>query len=619
MDAFGNSTPAPNGIFLLFRISGAISRFLRWAGTTLCVWLILGCQIVLPAFAQGQDFDRIAPKVIPPPSNPPQFVPPPPPPVAATAQPERVVIPELKGMRLIDDVKKLQPNGVSGTGIMNDGLPMLGTPDAQAQLAAFLGKPLIFGDLQRISRTIVEWYRDHGRAFLTVTFPEQDVDSGVLQVLVTEFHVGKIKAEGNKWFDSDLLIGDMRLHTGDPIVTSQVNEDLDWLNQNPFRKVELVAEPSETPGDTDLALKTQDELPLRVYAGYDNSGTAITGRNRWNMGVNWDNAFWQDGQLSYQLTTGDNLPGATSSPSLTAHSLTFLMPLPWRDKLQIFGSYEQSVPLLGQSLGLVGINGQASMRYIFPLPALSFITTQEVQFGYDFKTANNDLQFGGSSISNSVTEVDQFSLIYHATIPDDFGNTAVNNTFVYSPGHLTGANTDAAFQPQSGQTGTDNARANYVYDTLALTRTTNLPFDTSWVMRFTGQFSDGNLLPSEQLGAGGVDSVRGYDERAANGDNGILVSEELRSPTFDLSKIAVDDGIGDQTQVLAFWDYGGVSIKLPSPGQQPYTQLESVGLGLRYGLQDHVTLRFDYGWQLLNSPGTFTHGQFGSVALTLAY
>jgi len=287
--------------------------------------------------------------------------------------------------------------------------------------------------------------------------------------------------------------------------------------------------------------------------------------------------------------------------------------------LQIFGSYQQAVPLLGPSLGLVGINGQASIRYIWHLPTFAHVTHEDLQFGYDFKTANNNLQFGGSLVSTSETEIDQFPIVYNATIVDKFGLTAISNTFVFSPGNLTSANNDAAFQPQSGQSGTAFATARYVYDNFNLTRTTNLPLNLSWVMRFTGQISDSNLLPSEQLGAGGVDSVRGYDERTANGDNGYLLSEEIHSPSFDFSKTLLRSGMGDQTQVLGFWDYGDVSVRQPSPGQQSTTKLESVGVGLRYGWKDYVTTRLDYGWQLLKAPGAATEGEFGHVSITLAY
>src|SRR5262249_40509221 len=93
-------------------------------------------------------------------------------------------------------------------------------------------------------------------------------------------------------------------------------------------------------------------------------------------------------------------------------------------------------------------------------------------------------------------------------------------------------------------------------------QSTRLPLNATWVMRLTGQTSDTNLIPSEQLGAGGDDTVRGYDERAANGSVGFLASQELRSPAFALLNPARPDSgpseWDDAFQILAFWDYGYV-------------------------------------------------------------
>jgi len=434
-------------------MTGTAMSCLRLFGAVLCVWAVLNGPIMTSALAQGQDFKQIAPKQIPLPPNPPAVAPPP---LAAApvADPNSVIIPVLKGLRLVDHIEKVRPNGVTGAGFLFEGLSLLRAPGAQAKLRPFLGQPVTFGGLQKIRQAIINWYRSHNHAFLDVSFPEQDISSGVLQVLVTEFHLGLVKVQGNKWFSTSLLRGEMHLRRGDPLVTSKLNEDQEWLNQNPFRRVEIIAEPSAVVGDSDLVLQTQDSFPLRAYLGYDNTGTIVTGRNRWQLGVNWGNAFWGDGQLSYQLETSDNfwhnrtaIPGLSRDPTFAAHSLNLQMPLLWHDELQIFGSYQQAVPVLGPSLGLIGINGQASIRYIWRLPNLPHVSHEELQFGYDFKTANNNLQFGGISVSNSETEIDQFPVVYNATIVDKFGLTTIINTFVFSPGNLTNANNDAAFQP----------------------------------------------------------------------------------------------------------------------------------------------------------------------------
>ena len=53
-------------------------------------------------------------------------------------------------------------------------------------------------------------------------------------------------------------------------------------------------------------LETRDRFPLRLYAGYDNSGNVATGRDRWNLGFNSGNALWLDGVLSYRFTSSDD-------------------------------------------------------------------------------------------------------------------------------------------------------------------------------------------------------------------------------------------------------------------------------------------------------------------------
>ena len=78
--------------------------------------------------------------------------------------------------------------------------------------------------------------------------------------------------------------------------------------------------------------------------------------------------FRPDQQLSYQLTASDNFWSDPGHATLAAHSVSYVAPLPWRDKINIFGSYSEARPLLGPDLGLVGISGQASFRYIMTLP-----------------------------------------------------------------------------------------------------------------------------------------------------------------------------------------------------------------------------------------------------------
>ena len=535
----------------------------------------------------------------------------------------------LRGLRLVDGTSKVQLNGVQTSGIVIENLPILETPAFRKKLQTFLGTPVSQKMLQTIGTAISDWYRDHDYPFVDVAFPAgQDVTNGTVQLVVTESRAGKVLAHGNTWFASPLLTDQVRLAPGDRISLARLEADKDWLNQNPFRVVDITAQKSTVPGYTDFTVETvHEEFPLRVHAGFANAGVPIIGRDQWSYGLDWGDALWLDHQFSYSFTSSKPLWALDGSSPINfeQHAASYLIPLPWRDKLVFSGSYAQSVPQLGPDLGLTGINYQLSMRYVLSLPSTSLLV-QQIQFGFDFKSSNNNLEFGGTQVSNVTTYINQFLATYSGTLKDSLGQTTLENNLVFSPGNLSSHNSDKDFAAQASL-----ATARYLYDTLSLTRLTGLPQDSSWVKqlgwfkdissltRLTEQISDTNLLPSEQLGIGGTDTVPGYDERKADGSQGILLSEELLLPAFSLTKQLIQSDLGDRTQLSGFWAYGEVRDKKILADTPTPPNLESTGVGLRFVVGQNVNLRAIYGWQLRKLPGATDRGEFGHLAMTLTY
>jgi hemolysin activation/secretion protein len=122
----------------------------------------------------------------------------------------------------------------------------------------------------------------------------------------------------------------------------------------------------------------------------------------------------------------------------------------------------------------------------------------------------------------------------------------------------------------------------------------------SWIIRGGGQIANGNLIPSEQLGVGGYNTVRGYDEREANGDRGFVVSTELRSPAYSILGRVPKWQMPDQLQFLAFMDYGLAESVEPQTDETT-SHLWSVGGGLRYTINRYLSFRFDYAVQMRDS------------------
>ncbi|WP_431856961.1 ShlB/FhaC/HecB family hemolysin secretion/activation protein [Azospirillum sp.] len=563
--------------------------------------------LAMPAVAQ--DFERIAPKE--PPANPPAGSLPAPPVPAPTPGGGTVLLPALKGVVFLPDAGQLRRDGVASAGIDSGRVDVLDRDDFRALLAPFLGQPVTLDRLNEISRLAVVYFREHDHPLVDIVIPEQDVSAGTVQILALEFRAGTVRTEGNRWFSDGLLLSQVRTRPGDRILASDLLADVNWLNRNPFRRVDLVYERSEQAGRSDIGLRVADRLPLRAFGGYENTGTASTERGRSFVGVNWGNAFWLDHQLSYQFTASpgawrDGLKGLERARS-ASHSGSYFAPLPWRHTLTVFGSYSETRPDLEDSFTQLGRSSQASVRYGVPLPALWGLE-HEVQGGFDWKRTNSDLAFGGTSVARSAADVAQWMLGYSAVRPDAWGSTAAGLSLFVSPGGFDDKNSSTAFQLQRS-----GAEARYHYGRLTLERLTRLPEGLSWSVRVQGQMADRPLLATEQLGFGGGTSVRGYDERVVNGDQGVLISNELRSPEFGVL------GQEDAAQVLAFWDYGAAWNRNAGNGVPRSARLSGAGVGLRYALAPYLSLRFDYGWALTKAPGEDKRGTRPHIGLTAAF
>jgi hemolysin activation/secretion protein len=529
-----------------------------------------------------------------------------------------VIVPSLKGLVFVASVKDIQKAGVSTPGVSSAGLPMLNQDSFQDLVSAYLNHPLTFAGLAEITGKVAAFYKQQHHPLVDVVAPEQDVSAGVIQVVVTEFRVGEVRVQGNRWFSDNLVSAPIGLQHGDTIDTQQLLGEMDAANANPFRHVNLIYQPSSQPGYTDLVLDTQDRVPVSVYAGFDNSGTPVTGRSRFNLGATWGNALWHDQQISYQFSGSDNFYNGNhlGHASYLSNTLSWSMPVRTYDSLAIFGSFQQSVPNIGADFGFLGKSGQASIRYSLGLHRTSRFV-QSLQVGYDFKTTNNNLAFGGDQVSSTSTEIDQFPFAYAANLTDHLGASSFTATIVLSPGALTPENHASFFQPAYGQSGIPGAMARYAYWRGDFNRLTKLPMKSVYAFRLLGQVSSTNLLYTEKLAAGGPDILRGYDPNSILGDRGIVMSNELRSPALNPFP---EHSLGE-VQFLTFWDYAHLAAEHPDAGEVNLTNASSVGAGFRYNLRSNLTARVGYGWQLVRLPtaNPAARDQFADVSFTMAY
>ncbi|MBX2864835.1 MAG: BamA/TamA family outer membrane protein, partial [Leptolyngbyaceae cyanobacterium MAG.088] len=116
--------------------------------------------------------------------------------------------------------------------------------------------------------------------------------------------------------------------------------------------------------------------------------------------------------------------------------------------------------------------------------------------------------------------------------------------------------------------------------------------DTLLLLRGGLQLSGNDLLPLEEFGLGGQETVRGYRQNVLLTDNGFSLSGEVRFPLYRAADI---DGL---LQLTPFVDLGG---GWNHRGQNPDPNvLVSTGIGLLWRQGDRLTARLDWGIPLVD-------------------
>ncbi len=537
--------------------------------------------------AYGQTYEQLAPKPVregpPPAATQPALREAPP------TSDSTVLLPRLAGLRLIPSADRVVKSAEAARGaVVIDGLPWLDRAGVETVAGGFLSRPLTKGDLALLVQKLVVLCRATDRPVVEVYAPPQDVSNGVLQVVVLVAKLGRVGTEGNKWFPSSRLIQQVRLKPGQDITGESLLEDLNWLNQNPFRQVDLVYARGAEPGQTDVILRVADTRPERVYAGYDDTGNKSTGLGRVYAGFNLGDLCDADNEFNYQYTR------STDWNELEAHSASYTLPLPNRDTVSLIASWARADSVTQNIFDLTGINWQVGGRYTVILPAKPGFN-ESLVLGVDYKWSNNNLGFGGTQIFSSPASLVQGLASYTASRADAHGAFNGSLTGYLSPGGIGGQNHDHDFVVQRA-----GARADYGYVVASLERLQKLTRGYTLSLTGLGQWSSARLLSSEQFGLGGESSIRGYDERIVNGDDGIAAQLELRTPTQHLVPF-----LHDSTQELVFVDAGRDWQRDPQQGEVNST-LASAGPGLRLQLGNYGTIKADYGWQLDRLAGTRT-------------
>lgn len=326
-----------------------------------------------------------------------------------------------------------------------------------------------------------------------------------------------------------------------------------------------------------VTVSVEEKKSDHVFITIDNTGNTYTGDWRLTTSYLNTNATNHADTVGAAIVTS---PGHWDDVKQAALSYKMLFPkemgslvftASWSDV--DLGSVYAEPGLLDYTAGgrgiSVGVHGQKYVSY-------TSRNKDFWDFGIDHKSYDNanKLTFLGTPVDfdyNFAVTMLSASFIHN--------DRSSHHSFIYNVGAATNLDGDKDDYQQATPDSDKNfllwkAGAAYQYRT-----------NTDWLfgLRLHGQYTNNNVVSTEQLGAGGLYTVRGFNERTISADTGLVGSFEIFTPEWIKN-----------SRFCLFYDFGTLHNNNNSLAFQSET-LASVGLGYRYNdTKNGISLRLEY-------------------------
>jgi hemolysin activation/secretion protein len=451
--------------------------------------------------------------------------------------------------------------------------------DIERAVMPYLGEGKTIKDVEAARQGLEKIYHDHGYQTVLVNIPQQEVSSGVVRLAVLEAPVGQVQIKGSRYHSLEVINATVPQLQGGVVPNfNEVQKELAQVNHTEDLHVTPVLRASTTPGQVDVDLNVQDELPLHASLEANNRYSANTAQLRLIGEVSYDNLFQRNQSMSLQYQTAPEHPDEAK-----IWSLSYVIPTQSGLVWALYAVRSDSNIAAVGNLDVIGNGSIYGVRLIEPLPSSSGNFYHNFTAGLDYKDFKQDVVLEGADDLPSPARYSPFTLQYTATwlgpvdaAYHDAATTAMRSNTTLDLG-LNFLIRDLGTDAEQFSAKRYGASPSYLIFHPSLQRQQILPGSWSLVAKIDGQLASGPLISNEQYGAGGVDSVRGYTESERLGDNGIRGSVELRTPQLLSGHTRIT-----QSYWYVFADGARVRILDPLPAQRTGYDLGSEGLGFRF-------------------------------------
>lgn len=384
----------------------------------------------------------------------------------------------------------------------------------------FSGRCLDVGDIERILADITKHYIDRGFITTRAYLPQQDLSTGILEILVVEGILEKITIEdGNA---GSISIGNVFPGMeGKLLNLRDLEQGIDQINRLASNNAQLDVQPGDKPGTSRVLVRNSPRSRLHFNISTDNQGSKSTGDIQTGITLTLDNQLGFNDMVS--ATHREATPNDYDRQFSGSDSLTFSVPMGY-NTVSIGTNQSRYASTIHVPSGLDLVSSGTSRSDNLRLDRVMYrdqSTRATLAATLTTKEAKNFLDGLFLSVSSRKLTV----LDLDASLNTGFAGGVITVDFGYAEGlDAFGAQRDLDYLPE------DAARAQFRKLKAGLNFA--LPFrmfgmDANFSSQLTGQNAKNTLYGSEQISIGGIYSVRGFVNNTLSGDDGYYVRNEV--------------------------------------------------------------------------------------------
>ncbi len=476
----------------------------------------------------------------------------------------------------------------------------------RALLAEFVGEHSGLDKLQAATERLEDALAKRGYTFHTVSLPPQSLQAGVVRLEITAPTLGHVDISGNRFFsDRNILTSLPELRPAIALIedratpaldsaideidagrtpalqsaivrinTRRLSRALQVANMHPTKKTRLRFIPGDDPSQINANIVVEDQRPLQRFVWLNNTGSESTGETRLGFGLQHGNLFDRDHVATFTYTTSPD-----KADDVRQYGLQYQIPL-YRIGGLINGFYAKSDVDTGRVADFFDVSGAgtvAGVRYT-QLFAKRGRYGQRLAASITDKLFENDVDFEGMPLGTDVRSR-PLALRYLGQWKTPRLNTGY---YLDIATNLSGGSNNDDLSYTASRSGSDSDWSALRFGASA----TYLIKDWVLMGKLDGQHTAEPLIPGEQFGLGGVNSVRGFEEREISGDRGLQAKLEAWAPPFRKTNV----------RVIGFLDTGAVRLEDPLPGENSRENIASIGLGLRGSWGGRLSWKLDWGY-----------------------